>query len=870
MIRPVLAVIVLSAALSTPAAPVPEGGGVPAGDTGKSWNGFLGLGDLLVSTAPEMAKQFYEQQNFAAAAPYYEVLHRLYPADREIAKRLGFALKETGRYEESHDLLFQATVEDPSDYQAWWWLSDAQRLLGDYQKAFESMKTAQEAAPEGERQALQPYTDYTEALGTNVPSWDVFEKHREFAQRHERMRRVRRTIAEYMTALDTIPPEGPAAGDGPLRQGWVYNQIGIQYNQIKQPDLALDYFWRAVRKYGEVKSTSDVMMAYQNIGVTYRLLAESEPARAIDYFELGAKYWGESLAIARERKDPEYTRYAQAGQLLCLVGARGVDDAGAKTLREANLLELPWRGPVSDYTVAFVAVAELACRVKEGDHAGARIVAEMALPFYAGSGFLLDGEEAINIYLALAGAYTAQGHLDQAIAQAQLAQEKLEQLRGYMDADAFTRSANTAALRRIAVARARAEIMKGDPDAARRTLDAYFLRARRDLLGSKILDEAARNDFTTELELLKRNKAMLEADLAAAAGAGGLGGATAATAIGAEEAARLQARIAADTARAAWLEKGVRFGAARSVNYREVPLLGPAELAPSWPADTLAAAFAADARGGVWVIYDGTLATGALAPEATEAALQTLASTPDGIEALSSKLLVPVAEKLTAKTLYFAVDAVLAELPLELLTLGDRRLLDKHDIAYLPSISHLIHLTAAVRPTAVPVRLASEAAASDAIAAALPGAETCATETAFTQAATDAALAVVRAPLDLSAPDPMLAAFTLGSDSMQDGVVYAGELLAADARANTVWFTPFAGEGSAAAWLGLEEGCLQAGAGAVVRPAGSLPESLMADLLKEALAAGPSLASLSAAKRAALQAGGDMAAARLRVTGVVR
>lgn len=862
------------------AAPGPASGGSPAPapglsaaatDTQPSWSHFLGLGDFLLSFARDVAGAAYDQQDFRTAAAYFDLLHHVDPNDREITKRLGYAFKESGRYEEAHDLLFQCTVDDPNDYMTWWWLSDTQRLLGDYKKAYESMVASRDVAPENERQGLQTYVDYTEALGTIVPSWSNFEKHREFAKRHEKMRRFRRTIAEYLTALDTIPPAGPEDNDTPLRKAWVFNQIGIQYNQLKQPEVALDYFHRAARSYADAHSAADVMMATQNLAVTYRALATTNPARRVEFLELGAKHWADALKMAREINDIPYIRYAQAGELLCLVAARGTEDPAVKEAREANLKELPWRGPVNEYTTGCVAIAELACRTAEGDYAGARIVAEMALPFFTASGFLLDLEEAIDIYLQLANALTHQGHYDEALKQTTLAETRVLELRQYMDADSFARSINTFALRGIAAARIRANIHKDDFDAARGAADAFHIQALADLLGNKIEDDASRNDFETELELLKRGLAMLDQDLAAAQAASDTA-----------EAARIAARIEEDKNRAAWLENGVRFNAREAVSYTDVPLLGALELGPTWPADTQILSIVADSFGAVAVLFDGASAWGGELPGTPEETLQPLsekiaaglntqdAATGDALKAIADLLIAPIADHLAAKTIYIATDGPLAAIPFELLPLNGSPLLASHDIAYIPSASHITRLLARPKITGAPIRIAGNA--PPAIAAALPGAIPCATELCTAQPIDAATTMVICAPLDLTAPDPTLAAITLAPEGLYDGTLYAAELLGAHVNTNTVWLAPQNLPNAAliAPWTALEEGFLQAGAAAVVRPAAPIDETALASLLKAALTEkGLTLASLSAAKRALLAASPENTTqTTLRITGV--
>lgn len=886
----VLTLLVLAALAATPSATAanatgaasPAGAGnagapatpaAPAAPVVPSWNNlFGGIGDLVMGVGVNIEAGAYEQQDYAAAARYLEIFHRLNPADKDYAKRLGFALKEIGRYEEAHDLLFQATVDTPEDYVVWWWLSDAQRLLGEYDKAYDSILTSRDLAPENVRQDLQSYVDYTEALGTNVPAWSVFEKHREFARRHEKNRRVRRCIAEYLNALETVPaPQGNRAReeDDRLPRAWVNNQIGIQFNQLKQPDQALEYFWRALRIYEEATSEADVMLVYQNLGVAYRALAETNPDRRVEFFTLAERYWGESSRIAKAQGDVPYIRYTGAGRLYCAANAFGVADPRVVELREANRKELPWQGPLNEFSVATVALAELECRVLEKDHAGARVVGEMAVEFYANSGFLLDNEEALNIYLKLAHTLTLQEHYEKALEQIDAAQAVLDRLREYMDADAFARSTNPTALAGIATARVRAAIAQEDFNAAIRAVEVYRLQARTDLVGNRILNQAYLADYATEKDLIQRGLALLEKDVAA------INEKTAP-----EEAARLQARIATDKARLAWLERGVRFSAEEAVSYRTVPRLGPLERASAWPADTQWVTFVADSYGAFALVCDAQAAWGLALPDLNAESLRTLALTAatgltvgadaavPALDALSAKLIAPIRDRLTAKTLYFGVDPVLAGVPCELLRDQGQFLLATHDIAYTPCTSYLIHTAAAPTNGSNAQRLVATNAA--ALQAALPQAVACVTELCAAHAAESAGVVVISAPADLVPSDPMLASLALNAEGLYDGSLYAAELLGAKPNANAVWLIPST---TPETWnpgqlSGFEEGFLQAGARQVVRPVLPVSEATHAKLLGVASNGTITLEALSAAKREALAATpSDLSPAGVILTG---
>ena len=48
-------------------------------------------------------------------------------------------------------------------------------------------------------------------------------------------------------------------------------------------------------------------------------------------------------------------------------------------LRAANDQEVPWKGPINEYSVADAVAGEMACRLAEGDVAGARVLVEMLI-----------------------------------------------------------------------------------------------------------------------------------------------------------------------------------------------------------------------------------------------------------------------------------------------------------------------------------------------------------------------------------------------------------------------------------------------------------------------------------------------------------
>ena len=140
----------------------------------------------------EAAMAAYDKEDYAGAVDLLKDAHALDPGDAEVAGRLGFAAKETGAYELALKALDSAVELAPDNYYYWWWLSDTQRLLGRYADALQNMERARDLAPSETREELQAYVAYTSILAGDTPSWENVDQHLNFAERHRKMRRVRR------------------------------------------------------------------------------------------------------------------------------------------------------------------------------------------------------------------------------------------------------------------------------------------------------------------------------------------------------------------------------------------------------------------------------------------------------------------------------------------------------------------------------------------------------------------------------------------------------------------------------------------------------------------------------------------------------
>ena len=145
-------------------------------------------------------------------------------------------------------------------------------------------------------------------------------------------------------------------------------------------------------------------MYHQNLAISWRMLYDRDPEAYAANMERVAASWRDALATAREISHTDYIRYCQGRLLETLAAVRPLDDPEITALREMNDKEVPWKGPVNDFFTAEAVAGELACRLAEGDNAGARILAEMALPYYEGSTYLSDFQRAVDVWLKLAAA----------------------------------------------------------------------------------------------------------------------------------------------------------------------------------------------------------------------------------------------------------------------------------------------------------------------------------------------------------------------------------------------------------------------------------------------------------------------------------
>lgn len=607
----------------------------------------------------------YEKGAYAEALPILKEVYALNPQDVEVAGRLGFSAKETGAYEIALAALESAVQLKGDDYYYWWWLSDTQRLLGKYADALKSMERARDLAPAEAREELQQYVAYTTILADGSASWENFDQHLKFSERHRNMRRVRRQIEEYVNALDVAPEYGPDEKEALARLAWVYQQIGIQYVYLEDPDPAIDYLKQALIYGRQTGVLPEVMRMEQFIAIAFRLKADREPLDAAAYFEQAVKHWNNALDLARETADLVYQRYVQGRLLETLCQFRPLDDAALVELRKANLKEVPWQGPANEYSVAEAVLGEAVCRLFEGDYAGARILYEMGLPYFEQSKYLSDNQRVVEIYLGLARVYFQQEHYAESLDAAIKAGDAAGKARQYVDADAFNRGAGGHVLKHVAVARARACIALERPEEAFTLLEDYSVQGVKNLLGTVLADDTARTDAASEQSVLRRRVPMLEGLLAKAGEAGDP-----------EETARLEQRLAGDTARLQWLDKGISYLSQATLNFALPSAATLTQAREALGNEALLLYYLFDRWGGVALGVDLDAVKGFLLGPGeqdvyTGAASLKNAAGPEAAQAaaavLGDGLLTPVADFAPGKRRVVVPDPVLSGLSLEAL-----------------------------------------------------------------------------------------------------------------------------------------------------------------------------------------------------------
>jgi tetratricopeptide (TPR) repeat protein len=711
------------------------------------WKSFLGMDVRMGEAYRQMGATAYQEGRYEEATKLLSIAVDFLDADASLLGELGYSQKSIGQYERAIESLTRATALDGARPDLWIWLGDSQRLMGEYEEAYRSFVTARDVAPKDNASEVDNFIVYTQSLNDLTPSWENFELHRDFAKRHEETGRVLRLIAEYHQALRVAPEVAEDDTENLYKLAWVQMQIGSQYDYIKNSALAVDYFLQAIDTYTRSKSDADLMRVHQNTALSYEKLADRYPKVRQAMLEKAASHWESSLNMARSAGEPSYVRHTQGGLLATLASLRPLDDPRIVELRAALEKEIPWRGPINDFTVASAARGETECRLREGDLAGARLLIELSDSYYQGTGFLVDLEYRASAQEQLARIYLSQDHLQKAREVANGSIQQVLSLRKFLDADAYLRSMNPQTMRRAATISTLTAIEEGSPEFAFEAAERYQLQLAQDLLGSRVKDDAWRNDFHTEDMLLLDREAWFKTELD-------------------------KATAARDTARMDWLQSRMDDLHARvkrivpasalpdssKISYSPLNMSTPLETQEMLPEATAILHLLVGQAGGAAVIMSNAETKAFALPEANEQRVEDAllvlrgangnAASDAGKEALASlkqALLEPIRAALPASgTLVLVGDLLTSFLPLRALDAANELIPANVRVCSAPSATAYLQIARARR---------------DAKAVSLDAATGADLAASFTTATPGNAV-LINANVDLGTEDPTLALWT--------------------------------------------------------------------------------------------------------------
>jgi len=650
----------------------------------------------------------YEKNELEKAAKLLREAATLDPNDIEVNRRLGFALKEIGRYEEALAVLERVVAAVPDDYYHWWWLSDAQRLLGRYAESLKSMERSQRLASPDLREELQEFVDYTARLAATDRTWENVAVHVNFAERHRSNRRVRRQIAELVLAYSLCPEVALDNRDGLGRKAHICQQLGIQHMYIEEPEVAVDWFTESARLSEAAGFSGDQMQALKEWAGALWAVARHQPDRAVPLLEQAADRYTAALGLALLIKDIAQERQTRALLLRVQGKLRPLDDPDLKALRERNLKEVPWKGPVNEFSTAEAVMAEAELRAREGDFAGARILLEMAMPYFNESTYLADYHRFTELQLLLSNVWL---HLEQPVAAldcVEKARKKAEEARNFIDFDAFNRGQGAILLRHAACAGIRAMAANGNPgDPILTAAEQAFERALYYQMRGLLSDDTPRRDIAGEALAIRARIPLLENRLAEAQARGD-----------AAETERLQQRLARDQERLAWIDGLHEEELVLLQDYRPLPVLGGERFRKMLAPGVAVLHLLSDPYGTVAVLTTAGEST-TLECTLTEADAAVLAARirqggEEGRKAVAdvrSRLVAPLMERLRAygtTALILCADSRVGQLPLNVLfeSTGTEPALLR--VTRLPYASQL---DVPPRPTSLPRMLAADATA---------------------------------------------------------------------------------------------------------------------------------------------------------------
>jgi len=416
-----------------------------------------------------------------AIAPYEKVLE-LDSNDGLTEARIGHALSESGKYEKALSALARAAEKEPRDYWIWWCLGDVQVLLGDYESALDSTSRARDLCTGNDGARVGKQVRFIQRLSMKTSGIDLNRCHVNLAQRHERLKRPDRAIAEYKIAIERLPPGTPE------QEGKCAQQIAMFYAQMKQWEDGLEYAHRSIEAYQKVDNPYEVACCYHYLGLICANLAMENSAERTAFLEKALKAFQMEEQYARQAHSERLVRTAISYIAKVLGDLEGASEPRFKQYRETIVQYLPETGPITDHGVASLMRAEAEFRVDEGDYEGARILLEMLEPFYAKSTDFGSMTGAPWIYRQLGYISWRQGDIDEAMIYGEKCVAKLTEMRSMLGVDEFRRRVGGERWQYAYSGLVAGALTKGEKARALDYAEQYKGRALLELLGSTAVD----------------------------------------------------------------------------------------------------------------------------------------------------------------------------------------------------------------------------------------------------------------------------------------------------------------------------------------------------------------------------------------------
>jgi len=405
---------------------------------------------------------------------------QLDPGDAFNRARLGYEYTLTGGYEKGLSLLREAVQRGNRHFFLWWWLGDTQQLLGDYDSSLKSLNEAlMDVWPE-RRQELARVVGFTYDLLLQTKEERACGSHRALGDRHNRVGRYDRAIAEYKKALDLTPPDKP---------GWValFNDwLSRCYRKVDKLDLAIEYALRAIEAYEKAGNVKLLAITYGRLGGMYGFFAEEGGQTEEEFVGKAIKAYEMEEHYARQAGETEDVVAALANLCILMGDWYGVDDPRVRKYREQIVQHIPADGRVTSPAQCEAVQCEAQMRLHQRDYAGARDLYKRLENYWADPNGSTSADLLASLYNNLSYLSHKLGNRDEALADGQKCVAALSRLRSMVGTDEFKRSAGAETARFVfSHTLVPAALQKGDDNTAFNYAEQYKGRALLDLLGTK-------------------------------------------------------------------------------------------------------------------------------------------------------------------------------------------------------------------------------------------------------------------------------------------------------------------------------------------------------------------------------------------------